>query len=178
MRKAIAAGGAIILLAAAGSQAADKALDMRLASATNVVLGFDDGVSFIQDTAYDRDWQVVPEDREAIYAVRQELERWGHYAIVTKREHADLLIAVRTRRVVALGGGAPAGGRVARDGMSFGAELSNAADMLSVYDATKPQLVPLWRGTLKGGLGGERPALIDAFRTDVERVVALRDQLR
>ena len=53
MRKTIGvtALAASCLLSAGGSQAADTAVNMRLASATNVVLGFDDGVSFIQDTA-------------------------------------------------------------------------------------------------------------------------------
>ena len=105
--------------------------------------------------------------RTALHAVRKELERSGRYRVVSNRNDAELLIAIRVRWVVDPPGSRP----VRREGLRFRGEGSVKADAFSVYDARDSQLgVPLWRGVLEGGLSGDRPPLLAAFQGDVLRL--------
>ena len=141
----------------------DRPLDKRLVVARNVALGFDTGAEFTMNES-------SIGDRETLFAVRQEIERWGRYWIVSKRDDAELLIAIRVRGVLVATGDGIGGGGVRRDGLVFRGAGAPKADMLTVYDARHKQLgVPLWRGQMVGGLSGDRPPLLDGLRADVER---------
>jgi hypothetical protein len=150
--------GGILLASSAVAQ--NEVLDQRLARARNVAIGFDTGGDFTGNPP-------TSEDREALYAVRKELERSGRYWIVSNRKDAELLIAIRVRWVLDPSGSKP----VRRDGLEFRGDGPAKADTLSVYDARDSQLgVPLWRGVLEGGLSGDRPPLIVTFQGVVERL--------
>jgi len=162
MRKLLVPIASIVggLLLVASTAAQHEVLDPRLARARNVAIGFDTGGDFTGNPP-------TSEDREALHAVRKELERSGRYWVVSDRKDAELLIAIRVRWVLDSPGSKP----VRRDGLKFRGERSSKADALSVYDARTSQLgVPLWRGVLEGGLSGDRPALLAAFQEDVERL--------
>lgn len=166
MRKLLGLSTFIVggLLLGSSALAQNKVLDLRLARARNVAIGFDTGLEFAGNPP-------TSEDREALYAVRRELERSGRYWIVSNRKDAELLIAIRVRWVPDASGAKP----VLRDGLAFRGEGFANADLLSVYDARSSQLgVPLWRGVLVGGLSGDRPPLLASFQGDVERLAKKR----
>jgi hypothetical protein len=86
------------------------------------------------------------------------------------------MIAVRTGRRVSATAGVRIGGRrqgsastaSVPTGSSYGAEVSSADDMLSVYDGTRTGGALLWREQRPGGLSGSSPILFDDFKADVE----------
>ncbi|MEO8358970.1 MAG: hypothetical protein ABI672_02985 [Vicinamibacteria bacterium] len=150
------------LLPAVTSSSQNSVLNPRLGRARNVAIGFEVGADFVQNPPTD-------EDREALYAIRQEIERSKRFWIVN-RGAADLLIAIRVRGVTA---GRGNNARIV-DGLRFRGG-DNRADILSVYDAHSPKLlVPLWRGTRIDGLSGDRPSLFASFQSDVEKVAKKR----
>jgi hypothetical protein len=156
--------GAVLVVAGilqvSTSFAQNGALDQRLARAQNVAIGFDTGLEF---TAI----PPTTEDREALYAVRRQIERSGRYWIVSNRKDAELLIAIRVRGVVDANSTKP----VRRHGLAFRGERPTKADMLSVYDARYASLgVPLWSAAVVDGLGGDGLPLLAAFLEDVERL--------
>ncbi|MEO5762807.1 MAG: hypothetical protein ABIR28_10910 [Vicinamibacteria bacterium] len=150
------------LLPAVTSSSQNSPLNQRLGHARNVAIGFEVGADFVQSPPTD-------EDREALYAIRQEIERSKRFWIVDRRA-ADLLIAIRVRGE---SGGGSTNARTV-DGLHFRGG-DNKADILSVYDARRPQLsVPLWRGVRVDGLRGDRPPLFASFQADVERLAKER----
>jgi hypothetical protein len=152
------------LLLGSTAIAQNEVLNPRLARAMNVAIGFDTGFDFTQHPP-------STEDREALYAVRQGLERSGRYWIVSNPKDAELLIAIRVRFVLDASSGKP----VRRHGLTFRGEGHAKADILSVYDARfLPLGNPLWRGVQFGGLSGDRPALLASFEGDVERLARQR----
>jgi hypothetical protein len=154
--------GSLLLGSTAFAQ--NEVLNLRLARAMNVAIGFDTGGAFTSNPP-------SSEDREALYAVRQGLERSGRYWIVSNPGAADLLIAIRVRWVLEASTGKP----VRRHGLAFRGEGHVKADILSVYDARfLPLGNPLWRGVMLGGLSGDRPPLLASFEGDVERLAKQR----
>jgi hypothetical protein len=146
--------------------------NVRLALATYVALGYDNGQGFVPELANPID--VLPEERLALDAIRDEIERWGKYVITPRPAQAELLIAVRKGRLVSLGtsvgggrGGLERPGGVVRESWGVGGALSTPEDMLEVWDADGQQL---WRGIEEGGLNGAPPPLFEQFRKDVELV--------
>jgi hypothetical protein len=170
---------ALSLLLAPGLSADKTKVPARLAQARYVALAYDLGdVLLSESEAVFKPTLVTPEDREALDAVRSQLEKWGRYAITLRPAQAELLVAVRTgRRGSAstgfrIGGGRDGGastGSVATGG-SYGGSLSSADDMLSVYEASGgSHSLVLWRGQRSRGLSGASPALFEEFKADVER---------
>lgn len=162
MRKLIG----IVALSVAGflqgltGSAQDRALDERLARGRNVALGFDVGGEFSQNPP-------SREDREALDALRQELERSRRYWIVANREDADLLVTIRVRWASTT----LTARSERRDGVTFREAGSPKADVLAVYDPGRGQLgVPFWRGVLLGGLTGDRQALVARLLDDIDRM--------
>ena len=151
----------------------------RLAQARYVALAYDLGdVLLSESEAVSRPGLVMPEDREALNAVRSQLEKWGRYVITIGPAQADLLVAVRAGRrasasaAVRIGGrhGASAPSGSVGSGASYRAEVSSADDMLSVYEASGgSRSVVLWRGQRTAGLSGASPTLLEDFKADVER---------
>jgi hypothetical protein len=163
---------ALLLLVAPAVLAAPR-VPARLLAARYVALGFDLGDrSFVSATeAMGLPNRVTPEDRKALEAVREAIEKWDRYAIEIRPANAEILIAVRVgRRVLGAGRiGDPVGlpGSSERGG---GAELSSGGDMLSVYDAGSGggAAALLWRAQRSDGLSGSSPALLEQFKADVE----------
>jgi hypothetical protein len=163
----------LVLLPHALAQAPRPGTQVRLALATYVALGYDNGQGFVSELSNPVD--VLPEERLALDAIRDEIERWGKYVITPRPAQAELLIAVRKGRLVTVGTGMGAGGRsgleqpggVVKESWAVGGALSTPEDMIEVWDADGLQL---WRGIEKGGLNGNPPPLFRQFRRDVELV--------
>lgn len=129
--------------------------------------------------------QTFPEDRQAIFAVRSALEKWGKYKVVYNQP--DLIFEVRRGRLlgpsIGVGtgpGGEPAGSPAPPMGgvhIGTGVEASNAGeDLLSVYDARLgTDSPPIWRKEMHGGLSGTAP-LIQELKKDIEKAVAAQQQ--
>ena len=167
-----------VVVAPAGFGGASK-VPARLAQAQYVALAYDLGdVLLSESEAVFKPALVTPEDREALNAVRSQLEKWGRYSITLRPAQAQLLVAVRNGRRASTSVGVRIGGR--RDGVApadspatggnYGGSLSSADDMLSVYDVSGgSRNLVLWRGQRSGGLSGSSPALFEEFKADVER---------
>lgn len=129
--------------------------------------------------------QTFPEDRQAIFAVRSALEKWGKYKVVYSQP--DLIFEVRRGRLLGpsiTGGTGPGdqtpGGPVPPMGgvhIGTGVEASNAGeDLLSVYDARMgTDSPPIWRREMHNGLSGNAP-LIQELKKDIEKAVAAQQQ--
>ena len=188
MRKVL--GGVLVALlffslAAASALAGKRTVPARLAQARYVALGYDLGDRFESETAAIADPNVLPEERRALQAIHDELERWGKYVVTVRPEDAELLIAIRIGRRGGVGGSTIGGGVTngaggyggafdsaggVRRGSSYNAEISSNSDMLTVYDAAGGRVgAQLWRVQKNGGLAGEPPKLFQEFRADVER---------
>jgi hypothetical protein len=161
---------ALLLLVAPAVLAAP--VPARVLAARYVALGFDLGDrGFVSATeAMGLPDRVTPEDRKALEAVREAIERWDRYAIEIRPANAEILIALRIgRRTLGKARtGDPAGpGSSERSG---GIELSSQGDMLSVYDAGGGggAAALLWRAQRVDGLSGPSPALLEQFKADVE----------
>jgi hypothetical protein len=145
-----------------------------------VALGYDIGTGFLSAHQLAlAPGDTLTEERQAIEAIRKDLEKWGKYVVTRRPEDADLLIAVRMGRRATLeigtarggpGRGEPSQGRTNK-GRSYGAEVSSPrGDMVEVYEATGggPGML-LWRGMDQDGLSGTPPRLYKAFREEMER---------
>src|SRR5512142_1567609 len=107
MRRATAlavAGSFACLLPAMAS--AGKKVPAQLALARYVCLGYDMGQGFMSEQqSISQPYDLYPEDRQALEAVRNALEKWGKYAITVQPGDAELLIAVRIGRRASVRGG-------------------------------------------------------------------------
>jgi len=164
------------LLVAPAVFAGPAKVPARLAQARYVALAYDLGDGLLSESeAVSKPGRVLPEDREALNAVRSQLEKWGRYVLTISPAQAELLIAVRTgRRASAEAsvriGGRPQGsgaatGSGATTGSAYRVEGSSGDDMLSVYEGS----ALLWREQRPGGLSRSSPTLFEDFKADVER---------
>ncbi len=91
---------------------------------------------YVYVTAYDGgqfNINLLPEDRQAISAVQDAIQRWGHYIVVYRPDQADMIIAVHSRP---------------------------SEDVLAVYDARLKGSTYLWRAMGRDGLEqGETPLM-------------------
>lgn len=86
----------------------------------------------------------LPEDRQAIGAVQDALQSWGHYTIVYSPERADMIVVVESRP---------------------------SEDILAVYDRTSfRQGAFLWRATAKNGLSTPEMPLVQKLEAALARV--------
>ena len=168
--------GLILLAVAAGLSAASKPVPARLAQARYVALGYDLGDRFLSATDAIGDPDVLPEEREALAAIQEQLTKWNRYVITRRPADADLFIAIRKgRRASSTLSGPTAGpGRTSGTTRSAGLELSSADDMLSVYEAgggmsgSGLSARLLWREQRRGGYSSASPSLFEEFRSAVE----------
>lgn len=141
--------------------------------------------------------RVMQEDRIAMNDVINALRKWGRYAITYNENNADLVMVVRRGKVAALKGGVILGGpnvSVGRPGVDVGvgrpgagtgtssggpgvysgAEAGSPDDTLMVMRGGEPPLdtSALWRRSAHNGLQGPNPALVQAFKKDVEQAAA------
>ncbi|HXY42521.1 MAG TPA: hypothetical protein VEQ10_22795 [Vicinamibacteria bacterium] len=160
------------LLPAAGLTA--RKVPAQLALARYVCLGYDTGQGFMSEQqSVSQPYDVYPEDRQALDAVRDALQKWGRYVLTTRAEDAELLIAVRFGRRG--GGGAGLGGGSGTGRGQFGslgsgqAELSSSDDLFTIYEARGGRAgTPLWRQQGHGLFAGSPPKAFAEFQADVE----------
>jgi hypothetical protein len=168
--------GLTLLTAAADLSAAAKPVPARLAQAQYVVLGYDLGDRFLSATEAIADADVVPEDRQALAGIQEQITKWNRYVIVRRPADAELFIAIRRGRRASSAAGGHTAPAARTSGRSLGLELSSADDMLSVYEAgggtsaggMSPRL--LWRAQRPGGLSSGSPTLFEELRSAVESV--------
>lgn len=135
--------------------------------------------TYVFVTTYDGDIfspRVVPEDRQAIADVQRAIEKWGRYKLVYSAHEPELILVVRTGRLVesrvglqngpTVGpGGAPGG-----PAQSVGAEVGDPQDTLEVFLAPAhiETDIPLWKGRAVNGLKATDMPLMKEFRDKVE----------
>jgi hypothetical protein len=164
---------ALVAITVLGQTKPSTKIPAELAHARYVALGYDFGGGFLSDSVITpAQLLVLPQDRDALQRVRDEVQEWKRYVITVKPEEAELLIAVRTGRLALAGGGFEVGkqngNRVA--GPVYGAEASSPDDMLEVYEAHNGREgTLLWRNIQKDGLSGS-PPLFEQFRRDVDSI--------
>jgi hypothetical protein len=166
--------GAFLALVVLAQTKPSKTVPAELARARYVALGYDTGDGFLSDSAIAGSLvRVSPQDREALQRVREAVQKWKRYVITLDPEDADLLIAVRTGRLVSGGVGYEIGKQNGTkiSGPVFGAEVSSPDDLLEVYQAGHgSESTLLWRKLQKNGLSGSPPPLFEQFRRDVDSV--------
>ncbi len=176
----LAASAALLLfsLAPAAALAGKKGVPARVAQARYVAIGYDLGDRFLSETDAMTNPDVLSEERRAVQAIREDMERWGKYVVVLKPEQAELFVAIRVGRHGSISGGMIDGGStnpfggpggIRRGGGMGSAEISSSSDMLTIYDASGGRVgAQLWRMQKGGGLAGEPPRLYQEFRASVE----------
>lgn len=101
---------------------------------------------YVYVTSYDGnqfDQRLLPDDREAISAVQDAIQKWGHYVIVYRPEQADIVLMVQSRP---------------------------SEDLLAVYDGKLwPEQTYLWRVMGRGGLDSGETPLVSELQTAVEQ---------
>jgi hypothetical protein len=125
-------------------------LPAQIARARYVALGYDAGDSFLSEIqGLQNPDRILPADQVALQNLREQLEAWGQYVVVTRPDQAELLFAVRAGRRASMGGGVRVGSSdtgARTGGPTFRAEVSSPDSMLSIYDASSGGLgTPLWR---------------------------------
>jgi hypothetical protein len=157
MRRVVLPPSVAVLAWLVGAPASAGDVPARLLNAEYVVMGYDLGTGILSASqATFESGSVRPEDREALEAVRRQIEAWDRFVIVDRIENADLVVAVRVGRR----------GTIRVGGQGIGAALSSPDDMLSVFEAEGGS-IPLWRQHALEGLSGELP-LLRAFRDELE----------
>jgi hypothetical protein len=170
----------LVALPSAAATAPKPRVLALLERARYVALGYDVGDGFVSaDQISLVAADAVPEERDALEAIRKDIEKWGRYSVTTRPEQAEILIAVRIGRRAALevgtgtsnpGGGrsGPAGGRVVSS-RTIGGQLSSNEDRIVVYEAVggRPGM-RLWSAAEAGGLAGSPPRLYKSFREEIE----------
>jgi hypothetical protein len=135
----ILAAGLLIL---AGTVLAKRSRQVPLFPGTLV------NATYVYVTSYDGDQfnpNVLPEDREAISAVQDALQKWGKFTLAYKPQEADIVLMVQSRPT---------------------------EDVLAVYDAHGwPQNNYLWRVTAQGGLQKDETPLVSDLRSAFEKAV-------
>jgi hypothetical protein len=164
-----------LIIAPARALAGKHTVPARVVQARSVALGYDLGDRFLSDSAAVADPGVLPDERRALKAIRDEMQRWGRYVVKEQPREADLLIAVRLGRPGDFGAGTEGSGILGgpggmRRGSSYGGGVSSSDDMLAVYDCVEGRVGKrMWRERKAGGLAGQPPVLFSQFRADVER---------
>ena len=135
--------------------------------------------TYVMVTTYDGDVfspRVIPEDRQAIADVQRAIEKWGRYRLVYSAHEPELIVVVRTGRLVEARAGVQTGTRVGPAGapggsaQSVGGEVGDPQDTLEVFLAPANIKVdtPLWRARAVDGLKAPDMPLIKEFREKVE----------
>lgn len=130
---------------------------------------------------------LLPEDRQAIYDVQNEIQDWGRYKLALERHDADLVFVVRKGRIASVGGhgGVSVGTNHPQsttrvdpgdasttsngDSTSVGmrTEVGPPNDLLWIYMVMPDGSLmgPIWQNTYKGGLDApDIPLLTDLIR--------------
>lgn len=141
--------------------------------------------TYVMVTTYDGDLfnpDLIPEDRQAVADVQEAIEKWGRYKLVYTAREADMILVVRTGRVLEARGGSQRtisngpGGTTRGSAQSLGAEVGDPEDTLGVFiqPANIKTAPPLWRGRGENGLKAPQLRLMKEFREKVEAAAAAR----
>lgn len=101
---------------------------------------------YVYVASYDGDQfntNVLPEDRSAIAAVEESIQKWGKLMLVYRPSEADIIILVQSRP---------------------------SEDVLAVYDGHRPGGQYLWRAMGRDGLQSNETPLVTAFEKGFEGV--------
>lgn len=101
---------------------------------------------YVYVASYDGDQfnpYVQPEDRMAIAAVEESIQKWGKLMVVYRPSEADIIILVQSRP---------------------------SEDVLAVYDGRRPGGQYLWRAMGRDGLQSGETPLVTAFEKGFEGV--------
>lgn len=101
---------------------------------------------YVYVASYDGDQfnpNLLPEDRMAIAAVEESIQKWGKLMVVYRPSEADIIILVQSRP---------------------------SEDVLAVYDARTPGGQYLWRAMGRDGLQANETPLATAFEKGFEAV--------
>ena len=138
MKRAISA--LLVLFAAAVATAAPSAQSNSAPAFPKVLMN----AKYVYVTSYDGDqynFNILPEDRQAIASVQDAIQKWGHYILVYRPQDADMIIAVQKR---------------------------GSEDVLAVYDARGFSDNYLWRVMGRGGLDRNELPLFAKLQSAVE----------
>ncbi len=89
--------------------------------------------------------RVLPEDRQAILDVQDEIKRWNHWAVLYDTYQADLIVVVMRR---------------------------GSEDVLWIYDARIPSGTPLWWMGQRGGLDSKELPILHRLESLIEQAKA------
>ena len=151
-----------------------------LERARYVALGYDVGDGFVsaaQISAVAAD--TLTEERQALEAIRRDIEKWGRYIVTDRPEQAEILIAVRAGRRAALEVGTRTGNPGASRGetgdsrsvsnRTIRGQLSSNEDRVEVFEAVRGRPgMRLWSAATADGLAGSPPRLYKALREEIE----------
>jgi hypothetical protein len=170
----------LLALSPAANAASKSKTPALLERARYVALGYDLGDGFVSaDRIALVSAGTLEDERRAIQAIREDLEKWGRYIVTDRPEQADILIAVRVGRRggLAVGSGESSrglsrgetGGSRVVSNQTIGAQLSSNDDRVDVYEAASGRPgIRLWSGAEVGGMAGSPPRLYKSFREEVE----------
>jgi hypothetical protein len=175
---------ALLLSFVAVATAADAASKSKtpalLERARYVALGYDLGDGFLSADQIARvSAGTLENERRAIQAIREDLEKWGRYLVTDRPEQADILIAVRVGRrgALAVGSGESSrgvsrgetGGSRVVSNQTIGVQISSNDDRMDVYEAVSGRPgIRLWSAAAVGGLAGSPPSLYKSFREEID----------
>jgi hypothetical protein len=115
---------------------------------------------------------VMPDDRGAVVAVQNAIQKWGRYQLAYNPEDADLILLVRKGRVVATQPQMRIGKTSTTPWEVTGkapVDAGDSRDMLAMFEAAEGVDGPaLWRDFEAGGLDSPRVALVQELRKAVE----------
>jgi hypothetical protein len=178
---------ALLLTLVALSPAADAASKSKMPAllerAQYVALGYDLGDGFVSAaniSAVAAD--TLPDERRAIEAIHDDLEKWGRYIVTDHPEDAEILLVIRVGRRGRLEVGSSgqdsrgvSRGETGRSrtgvvsSRTIGGQLSSSGDRVDVYEAVHGRPgISLWSGADVGGMAGSPPRLYKSFREEVE----------
>lgn len=137
MKRAVGAVLVLLIMAGAGMAAAQSKEQLFPGTLINA--------KYVYVTSYDGDQfnpNLLPEDGQAIAAVQDAIQEWGHYVLVYRPDEADIVLMVQSR---------PSG------------------DVLAVYDAHFwPENNYLWRAMGRSGLQPGETPLVSQLRKAFE----------
>jgi hypothetical protein len=145
MRKQAILRAIVILLLLMGTARAGPATDKNAAPFPGTLVN----ARYVYVTSYDGDQfnpGVLPQDRRAIAAVQDAVEKWGKWVVVYKPQEADVVLMVMSRP---------------------------SEDVLAVYDSHGwPNNEFLWRVSAREGLQKNETPLFSQMRKAFEKAAA------
>jgi len=143
-----------------------------LREARFVVIGLEVDDRILTGTEVHSHPAVTPADRRALEDVRAAIEKWGRYVVVDSPRQADLILAIRTGRIVTVSAGVsfpPGRGHPVVARGAVGLAASSPHDAITVFEVLSEARGPMWwTRQRRDGLTGPSPALVEDLRAAVE----------